>query len=103
MAVVGLAPLPMATSALPDPERIRRDLMLLLREFDAELQELQPTTTEGEVQSTDERPYGEAAWLAHLELKFVLRAHRMELLRALGRSLGASATENGSPTVTVAA
>jgi hypothetical protein len=35
----------------------------------------------------------EGEWLSHLELKFVLRAHKMELLRALGRYIGGGAAE----------
>ncbi|KAL3696624.1 hypothetical protein R1sor_010700 [Riccia sorocarpa] len=80
----------------PDPERIRSDLMLLLREFSTELDAACRTSDvhgagEADEAAGDKQPtalYTEAEWLSHLELKFLLRAHRMELLRAISRYIG---------------
>ncbi|CAM6102058.1 unnamed protein product [Calypogeia fissa] len=86
----------------PDPERVRADVMLLLREF---AEELAAAQTHYEISSRADvgctpgiqqpllAPIGAAEWLSHLELKFLLRAHKMELLRAIGRYIGGGAAE----------
>lgn len=73
------------------------DLMAALRDFKAELDEIQqtpPTTTSEDVVTV---PYSEAEWLLHLELKFVLRTLRKEALKSLGEV--ASAAINVSPVI----
>jgi hypothetical protein len=93
-----------AAPLVPDPERIRADLLVVLRDFESELQQVQSSTAgvvsngvEGVgVGAAGVPPYSEAEWLAHLELKFVLRAHRMEVLRSLGRALCGTVSESGA-------
>jgi hypothetical protein len=93
-----------AAVGLPDPERIRADLRLLLRDFESELQQVQLSSAgavtssgggDGGVGAPGVSPYSEIEWLAHLELKFVLRAYRMEVLRSLGRVLCGTVSESG--------
>ncbi len=89
-----------AAVVLPDPERIRADLRLVLRDFESELQQVQlssagAVTSSGGVGAPGVSPYSETEWLAHLELKFVLRAYRMEVLRSLGRVLCGTVSESG--------
>ncbi len=98
MVMITAAPL------VPDPERIRADLLVVLRDFESELQQVQSSTAgvvsngvEGVgVGAAGVPPYSEAEWLAHLELKFLLRAHRMEVLRSLGRALCGTVSESGA-------
>ncbi|KAG6551896.1 hypothetical protein Mapa_006512 [Marchantia paleacea] len=99
MSAVPINPTP------PDPERIRSDLMLLLREFSTELAAANSrTSVVNGAEASDEASnckqqlaaYTEAEWLSHLELKFLLRAHRMELLRALGRYIGGGSSEGSN-------
>jgi hypothetical protein len=93
-----------AAPLVPDPERIRADLLVVLRDFESELQQVQSSTAVVEsngvegvgVGAAGVPPYSEAEWLAHLELKFVLRAHRMEVLRSLGRALCGTVSESGA-------
>ncbi|CAK9229367.1 unnamed protein product [Sphagnum troendelagicum] len=93
-----------AAPLVPDPERIRADLLVVLRDFESELQQVQSSTAgvasngvEGVgVGAAGVPPYSEAEWLAHLELKFLLRAHRMEVLRSLGRALCGTVSESGA-------
>ncbi|KAH9323474.1 hypothetical protein KI387_018113, partial [Taxus chinensis] len=71
-------------TASPNP---REEVKVLLKEFDAELSAVIDEGEEGkEVALT---PFTEAEWLAHLELKFVLRALKIEMLRSVGRCIGA--------------
>ncbi|CAK9251150.1 unnamed protein product, partial [Sphagnum jensenii] len=93
-----------AAVVLPDPERIRADLRLVLRDFESELQQVQLSSAgavtssgggDGGVGAPGVSPYSETEWLAHLELKFVLRAYRMEVLRSLGKVLCGTVSESG--------
>ncbi|KAJ7523017.1 hypothetical protein O6H91_18G034900 [Diphasiastrum complanatum] len=98
-----------AMSVTPDLQRIRCDVLHLLRDFEAELRLLgyyhhsyqnqkqqEHKEADGEVSKPDEQAppapesYGEKEWLAHLELKFIVRSLCLELRRALARSMGAS-------------
>ncbi len=93
-----------AAVVLADPDRIRADLRLVLRDFESELQQVQLSSAgavtssgggDGGVGAPGVSPYSETEWLAHLELKFVLRAYRMELLRSLGKVLCGTVSESG--------
>jgi len=83
---------------LPTPSSIREAIRVLLKEFDAELSTVMDpiAENEGPCPSTI-TPFTEAEWLAHLELKFVLRIHYSELLRAVGRCVGAVTPEEAAP------
>ncbi|GLJ32583.1 hypothetical protein SUGI_0655660 [Cryptomeria japonica] len=64
-----------------------KEVKVLLKEFDAELSTI---TNEGEgKESPPLTPFTDAEWLAHLELKFVLRSLKIEMLRTVGRCIGA--------------
>lgn len=79
---------------------IREAIRVLLKEFDAELSTiLDPIAeNEGSCRSTI-TPFTEAEWLAHLELKFVLRIHYSKLLRAIGRCVGVGTREEAAPRI----
>lgn len=87
-----------APPLLPTPDSIKDSIRVLLKEFDAELRTVMDPIVENEGSSHSTiTPFTEAEWLAHLELKFVLRIHYSELLRAIGRSVGAVTPTEASP------
>ncbi|CAM6093220.1 unnamed protein product [Calypogeia fissa] len=92
-----------------DPERIRADILSLLPEFTEELAAAQKfhaassgTATATEVpnghpeEQKELAPFGDAEWLTYLELKFVLRSHRMRLVRTLGRYIWGNSHETNN-------
>ncbi|XP_024517371.1 uncharacterized protein LOC112341471 isoform X1 [Selaginella moellendorffii] len=75
---------------------VRDSILYLLRDFHAQI----PPDFLGVVPSGQprvENSFTEPEWLAHLELNFVCLALRMELLRSLGRCVGAIGSDAAVP------
>eukprot|EP01018_Ginkgo_biloba_P011392 Gb_39882 [translate_table: standard] len=78
----------MTASGIATPTNTRESIRVLLQEFETEVNAVKtPKLPENEGPSPPITTFTEE-WLAHLELKFVLCAHHIELLCAVGHCLG---------------